>query len=253
MSTLLLRLAAPLQAWGTDSKFNRRTTNREPTKSGVIGLSAAALGCGRDDSVEELSELRFAVRIDQAGKLMKDFHTAHTFGKKKQAAFISDRYYLADAVFLAGLEGPRDLLEKIEAALQNPVFPLSLGRRSCPPTEPLVLGIVEKPLLDALREAPWHASDWYKTGQPENVHLEIVRDADFGEPGSFERRDLPLSFSQRHRQYAFRSVFSDMRAVSVENELAARARTGEASADDRMRTEHDPFGGLEVEDVSIQG
>ena len=43
MATLLLRLAAPLQAWGADSKFETRKTNREPTKSGVIGLLAAAL------------------------------------------------------------------------------------------------------------------------------------------------------------------------------------------------------------------
>ena len=47
MATLLLRLAAPLQAWGADSKFETRKTNREPTKSGVIGLLAAALGLRR--------------------------------------------------------------------------------------------------------------------------------------------------------------------------------------------------------------
>ena len=34
MATLLLRLAAPLQAWGADSKFETRKTGREPTKSG---------------------------------------------------------------------------------------------------------------------------------------------------------------------------------------------------------------------------
>ena len=41
MATLLLRLAAPLQAWGADSKFETRKTGREPTKSGVIGLLPA--------------------------------------------------------------------------------------------------------------------------------------------------------------------------------------------------------------------
>lgn len=45
MATLLLRLAAPLQSWGSDSKFETRKTGREPTKSGVVGLLAAALGC----------------------------------------------------------------------------------------------------------------------------------------------------------------------------------------------------------------
>lgn len=43
MSTLLLRLAGPMQSWGTDSKFDVRRTGREPSKSGVIGLVAAAL------------------------------------------------------------------------------------------------------------------------------------------------------------------------------------------------------------------
>ena len=62
MATLLLRLAAPLQAWGADSKFETRKTGREPTKSGVIGLLAAALGLRRDES-EALTRLdRAAVR-----------------------------------------------------------------------------------------------------------------------------------------------------------------------------------------------
>ena len=30
MATLLLRLAAPLQAWGAESKFETRKTGREP-------------------------------------------------------------------------------------------------------------------------------------------------------------------------------------------------------------------------------
>ena len=50
MSTLLLRLAAPLQSWGASSKFGRRATEREPTKSGVIGLVAAALGIRRTEA-----------------------------------------------------------------------------------------------------------------------------------------------------------------------------------------------------------
>lgn len=58
MATLLLRLAAPLQAWGADSKFETRKTGREPTKSGVIGLLAAALGLRRDE--------REALLIDRA-------------------------------------------------------------------------------------------------------------------------------------------------------------------------------------------
>ena len=36
MSVLLLQLAGPLQSWGDSSRFVRRETRNEPTKSGVI-------------------------------------------------------------------------------------------------------------------------------------------------------------------------------------------------------------------------
>lgn len=72
MATLLLRLAAPLQAWGADSKFETRKTGREPTKSGVIGLLAAALGLRRDEheALLRLTGLRFGVRVEREGQLL---------------------------------------------------------------------------------------------------------------------------------------------------------------------------------------
>lgn len=67
MSTLLLRLAGPMQAWGTDSKFEVRGAGREPSKSGVIGLLAAALGRSRDSDLSDLNALRFGIRVEQEG------------------------------------------------------------------------------------------------------------------------------------------------------------------------------------------
>lgn len=127
MATLLLRLAAPLQSWGSDSKFETRKTDREPTKSGVVGLLAAALGLRRDDTegLARLNGLRFAVRADQEGSLLVDFHTA----KSRDTSYVTYRHYLQDAVFLAGLEsGDEALLRELEAALRHPVYPLYLGR-----------------------------------------------------------------------------------------------------------------------------
>jgi len=43
---LLLWFEAPLQSWGSDSKFGRRDTQTFPTKSGVLGLVCSALGAG---------------------------------------------------------------------------------------------------------------------------------------------------------------------------------------------------------------
>ena len=42
MSVLLIRLKGPLQSWGSRSRFNLRSTEPYPTKSGVIGMIAAA-------------------------------------------------------------------------------------------------------------------------------------------------------------------------------------------------------------------
>ena len=46
MATLILRLAAPLQSWGADSKFEVRKTNREPTALLSIGCDLSG-GTGK--------------------------------------------------------------------------------------------------------------------------------------------------------------------------------------------------------------
>ena len=129
MATLLLRLAAPLQAWGADSKFETRKTGREPTKSGVIGLLAAALGLRRDESeaLTRLTGLRFGVRVEREGQLLVDYHTAKTQDEK--TSYVTYRHYLQDAVFLAGIESTDTaLLQQLQQALLHPAFPLYLGR-----------------------------------------------------------------------------------------------------------------------------
>lgn len=210
MSTLLLRLAAPLQSWGESSKFDTRNTAREPTKSGVIGMIAAAFGCSRTDSEEndrwfaKLNKLKFAVRIDQPGILLRDFHTAKK--PKDKTSFVTVRYYLADAVFLVGLEGDESFLKEIMDALLHPVFPVYLGRKSCPPSGQLVLGIRNQNLLQAIEEEEWLASDWYQKKQSYQLKCSIVRDADPNEQGTYLQRDVPVSFDQKNRRYGFRYI-----------------------------------------------
>lgn len=203
MGTLLLRLAAPLQSWGEDSKFETRRTRREPTKSGVIGLLAAALGRRRDEPLDDLKSLRFAVRVDQEGELLRDFHTA----RNAKTAYVTERYYLADAVFLAGLEsGDEEFLRKLDAALRAPAFPLFLGRRSCPPTPPLSLGVTSEPLEKALTAAPRQTPEWRRRfDDAGEASLRAVFDADPGACGAARLKDLPVSFSPKRRQYAYRA------------------------------------------------
>lgn len=130
MPVLLLRLAAPLQSWGVESKFDTRRTLGYPTKSGVIGLVASAMGRERTEPLDDLNELKIGIRVENEGRQIRDYHTANGEKTKK---YITHRFYLSDATFLVGLEHEdAGLIEKIEDALKHPAFPLFLGRRSCP-------------------------------------------------------------------------------------------------------------------------
>ena len=206
MATLLLRLAAPLQSWGNDSKFDTRMTENEPTKSGVIGLLAAALGRRRDESIDDLAGLKFGVRVDKDGVLLRDFHTA----KSNKSAYVTNRYYLSDAVFIAGVESDdKEFLEKLEFALKNPKFPLFLGRRSCPPTLPICLGVRDTTLIDTLKLEKCHAE-----GRNSSKPFRIQIDDEGGNIMS-RRKDVPISFNPEYRQYGYRIVKEEF--INIEN------------------------------------
>ncbi|XOB98229.1 type I-E CRISPR-associated protein Cas5/CasD [Deinococcota bacterium DY0809b] len=155
MATLLLKFIAPMQSWGSRSRFDIRDTEREPTKSGVLGLVAAALGRDRTEPIDDLSALRLGVRVDREGAVRYDFQTAkdvirasvtkeqwlraRTKGKTTgtQDTVVSRRYFLSDAAFLVGLEGDDVLLSEIETALKRPKWTLFLGRKGYLPGEPV--------------------------------------------------------------------------------------------------------------------
>jgi CRISPR system Cascade subunit CasD len=205
VTTLLLRLAGPLQSWGDSSRFARRSTRHEPTKSGVLGLLAAAQGRRRTDPIEDLVGLVFAVRIDQPGRLVRDFQTARSLDGR-QTMPLSYRYYLADALFLAGVEGDRSLIEGLDHALRAPRFPLYLGRRSCAPAGPISLGVRDGTVVDALRAEPWQAPQWYRRRQRRAVDLTVIADATESDQDIIRVRDRPVSFSPERREYGWRDV-----------------------------------------------
>ncbi len=208
MSVLLLRLVGPLQAWGDSSRFTRRETRREPTKSGVVGLLASALGRSREADFSDLAALEFAVRVDQAGTVLRDFQTERP--AKGEPMPLTHRYYLADAKFLVALGGERAFLEEIDQTLRCPCWPLYLGRRSCPPDLPLTLGVHDEyaDVREALSREPWLASAWLKgrRGDDSAEELAVVCDAREGEPAEYHP-DCPLSFAAAGRVYADRPVY----------------------------------------------
>jgi CRISPR system Cascade subunit CasD len=220
MTVLLMQLAGPLQSWGSSARFARRTTEHAPTKSGVLGLLAAALGRPRTADPSDLAALRYGVRVDQRGTPVRDFQTAH-HPDTGDAMPVSERFYLADAVFVAAVEGPHDQLEALNQALTNPVFLPYLGRRSCPPSRPVNLGLRDGLDLEAaLTAEEWHAADWYQRRHGA-IQLEVLievtasdvqsatEESESAQPRRLDMlRDQPLSYDPVHRRYGLRAVRS---------------------------------------------
>ncbi|MEU7874302.1 type I-E CRISPR-associated protein Cas5/CasD [Dactylosporangium sp. NPDC049140] len=224
MTVLVLRLAAPMQAWGASSRFARRGTEVAPTKSGVIGLLAAARGIRRTDPLTELLGLEFGVRLDQPGQVLRDFQTARSLDGRISAP-LTERFYLADAAFVAVVGGERELLHGLDEALHRPHFPLYLGRRSCPPVGPITCGVHEQSVDEALTTWPWIAADRHRRRAARTVRLEIIRDARPGDPTAETVHDMPVSFDPAHRQHAWRAVHRSH--IDVDNDLVERAAVAE--------------------------
>jgi CRISPR system Cascade subunit CasD len=197
MNVLLLRLCGPMQSWGVQSRFSVRDTGLEPSKSGVVGMLAAALGRPRNADVTDLARLQMAVRADVEGILRYDFHTAQNV--LKAGGGIKDtepsrRYYLADARFLVGLAGDDQvLLNLVSDALSDPVWPLFLGRKAFVPSLPLCAppGVYhDADMMSVMKSYPWLGPQ--QKERPERLRV-VIEDPS----GAEVRHDQPLSFAER--------------------------------------------------------
>jgi CRISPR system Cascade subunit CasD len=202
---------------------------------------AAALGRKRDEPLDDLAALKMGVRVDRQGVLQMDYHTAggsHRQGEKYGVALAdgsgtravtSQRYYLADADFLVGLEGDdEEFLCRLDDALARPVWPLYLGRKAFVPGRPVRLshrppglpgppevpGVVRLPLKDALERFPYvvrtprEKARLLQSLQDKPLRLRVVLES---EPGSTSevRPDQPISFEIHQRHYTLRYILTD--------------------------------------------
>lgn len=148
MRAVGLRLEGPMQAWGGPVAGDDRPSIGFPTKSGVLGLVAGALGIDRADVTSLVAlhrELQVVVRVDQPGVRGVDFHTAQAVPRGDRGVaetVVSRRSYLYDASFAVLLlgrgEGVGPTLQTIVEALAHPRFAPALGRRACPPSKPVL-------------------------------------------------------------------------------------------------------------------
>lgn len=159
---LVFALYGPLAAFGAVAVGERRAGAARPARSAVLGLIGAALGIERADAPAQAaleSGYGVAVRVDAAGVVLSDYHTAqvpparrgqhHTTRRQELDAgpletILSRREYRTDTLFTVGLwerDTPPFPLATLKTALECPVFTLSVGRKSCP------LGLPPAPVL----------------------------------------------------------------------------------------------------------
>lgn len=220
MRSVLLRLEGPLQSWGTRSRFGRRDTENEPSKSGVCGLVGAALGMPRDDvaTLARLAAASFGVRVDREGKLLSDYHTVgdgtfrgapyYVHGGGEHAVQ-THRDYLQDASFLAALGFDDHVFAAaVSDALASPQWPPVLGRRSCSPSLPVHVpgGCVSGSVEEALRTAAFPSPRLPLDADGEPRRLRMLIECEPSHPDAQPRQDQPQSFEIFHRHYARRFV-----------------------------------------------
>lgn len=233
---LTATLYAPIASFGGLAVGERRTSERYPTRSMLIGLLGAALGVDRaDESAQKAlaQAYQFAVQIFEAGRPFTDYHTAQmpSRGKARYATrreelaapelntVLTSRDYRSD--FLAGLAVAASsnapyTLEALSAALRAPRYTLSFGRKSCAFGLPLDPTIAEHDDASAALAAVWESRDQnsvksklFKTlvSRPE-APGQIIMDTALLPPGrdhSIEfLRDQPLS--RQRWQFALREV-----------------------------------------------
>lgn len=217
MTGIVLRLAGPLQSWGEHSTFSERDTLAFPTRSGIIGLFAAAQGISRGQPLDRYAPLTLTVRVDRPGRLLQDFHTTGgglprertvptASGTRRPAGagtVVTRRWYLSDAVFTVAAEGPRPLIDDIAAALRAPRWQPYLGRRSCPPDQPLFLRTTADPVAD-LRDAVPLPRRWV---DEDYITVEMISETPIPGAAITEVSDVPDITGRYQRRYRTRAAY----------------------------------------------
>ena len=201
---LALYLDAPLQSWGYQSRFDRRTSLSYPTRSGIIGMLAAASGIDREDAAGLKRFEEFDMTVLEFGQepRMIDYHTVGGgYDKRTQPQNIpataatgkpgntvqTYREYLQNARFGVLLAGDRVRIEEVASALDNPKWGIWFGRKSCIPATPVCQGVFAS-RDEALKRLENVA------GTPSLCEVKEVTEFD---EGTDTLMDMPLDFATR--------------------------------------------------------
>ena len=255
---LVFQLYGPFASWGDIAVGETRPSALTPSRSAILGLLAAALGLKRPDNAKSETEREeweqahaelargygLAVKVDHPGQPLSDYHTVQvpSSGKGKNRTvfstrrdelvrmprhglhtILSRREYRQDAFAACALwahDGAPIALAALRDAMVSPVFPLYLGRKSCPPALPLDPHLIGAATVEAALECTTLAAtlakldEFWKGRKPEawlremGAHRPMLLWDDDAETGlsrdeTHTRRDQPLS--RRRWQFSVRS------------------------------------------------
>lgn len=168
---LVFRLYGPLASWGQAAVGGDRPTGLQPTRSAILGLLGSALGIKREQTTELQalqSSVKIAVKQTVPTSLLRDYHTTQVpshsnkiihrtrkseLSEEKLNTILSSRDYRCDGMWVIAValtEEAHYRLIELQQALIQPVYALSLGRKSCPLAVPMMPKIVK---VDKLKDA----------------------------------------------------------------------------------------------------
>ncbi|MDO6681059.1 type I-E CRISPR-associated protein Cas5/CasD [Oceanobacter sp. 5_MG-2023] len=199
MEYLVFRLYGPMASWGQAAVGGDRPTAMAPGRAAIIGLLGAALGVKRDDEAGQqrlFDTIVVAVKQLGAGTLLRDYHTVQApstdkkfthYSRKSELAgpkeklntVLSSRHYRLDGVWVVAISLSQHsaelTLEYLQAKLQRPVFPLYLGRKSCPLALPLTPMLVSTDQLKHALDTEFPAIVG-RDGVGSDVHTSVATD-----------------------------------------------------------------------------
>jgi CRISPR system Cascade subunit CasD len=211
MHYLLWTYYAPLSAHSLVATGQDLLTSSRPMRTGAIGVLASCLGIERT-RVADITALHdgigFAVRVDDAGSRMTDYHTAmvprgdeargqlsrwHELQAGPPVAQVTYRDYIVGGLYTVAhweRPGSKVSLDHIMAALLQPAFAPFAGRAACSfglPFDPII--VKADGLLAAFAQRPVRPETIELLGLKHQSAIEVAADEGSGlTDGRIEQR-----------------------------------------------------------------
>lgn len=158
MSNIVIKLEGSLQGWGAPGgSVDFRPAALYPEQSSIVGLLSASLGYGYGDpriaALNEKVEVEILNDVSNIGTLkektyfVKDADSYHYDAcgrQEKQCLNDKDghrvvKQFRANACYYVRITTDDEvLMDKIKAAIANPVYPMYLGKKCCTGTVKIV-------------------------------------------------------------------------------------------------------------------